>query len=552
MTVCDPRAPGLARRRPASLAFAAMLVFCPLAALAQSDGPPAEAAPIPLFEGGPEADLKADQNAVMQAIMEDPAVTDLLVGRVPVDRLRDAKALTLPLPPGGPERLTPPIITDIEIEAEAGPEADGGDFSLFGDGAGQSASVVVRGDDVYGTVRIDGDLYRIQPLGDGASALYRYDVNRLEEHPPGAMEELYRGSPPVLDRLRDAQGAAESMGDELADSGQIIDLIVAYTPKAAREAGNINALIDLAVTETNRSYAKSGVTPRLRVVHRYRTNYADSGSMRRDRDRFRINGDGFMDEVHGLRNQHRADVAVLILGRGDYCGIAAAILANEATAFAVVGQNCATGYYSFGHEVGHLQGARHDPDTDGSNAPFKYGHGFCYDPGNWRTVMSYNNRGRCPNRRDQWSTPHRQIGGVTTGNSGRSDNVRVLNATAPLIANFRSRASAACRSGFVAVGSRLCIDANVRPATRYHNALVLCRDRRARVATYGDLRYLYTRSSLDAAYNPKGRWIGDIIGDDHTLCGNKAVTADGDSDIGNFEGSCNKSNRRNYWCAYDR
>jgi len=80
----------------------------------------------------------------------------------------------------------------------------------------------------------------------------------------------------------------------------------------------------------------------------------------------------------------------------------------------------------------------------------------------------------------------------------------------------------------------------------------LCRDLRARVANYGDFRYLYVRSALDAAYNVNGRWIGNVVGDDNILCGNRSINADNHSDIGNFEGTCNRFDQRSYWCAYDR
>ncbi len=134
--------------------------------------------------------------------------------------------------------------------------------------------------------------------------------------------------------------------------------------------------------------------------------------MRTDRDRFRIQKDRFMDEVHGLRDRYAADVAILITDSGGGCGIASAILANAATGFGVAKRDCATGNYTFGHEIGHLQGARHNPEADPSTNPFPYGHGYYYQPGRWRTIMSYN----CPNgctRGQFWSTPDLVINGVS-------------------------------------------------------------------------------------------------------------------------------------------
>lgn len=111
--------------------------------------------------------------------------------------------------------------------------------------------------------------------------------------------------------------------------------------------------------------------------------------------------------------------------------------------------------------------------------------------------------------------------------------------------------SATCRSGFINAGSRLCITSATQNATSYRSATAACRDRLAHVCTHEDLSYLYLRSSLDASFNPSGKWIGNIVGDDDVLCGNKSVTFDNDPDTANFEGECNKADLRAYWCCHD-
>ena len=73
-----------------------------------------------------------------------------------------------------------------------------------------------------------------------------------------------------------------------------------------------------------------------------------------------------------------ADVAVLVVTNNAYCGLASGIGSTAPTAFAEVYWDCATGYYSFGHEVGHLQSARHNPKNDPTNTPYAWGHGYQY------------------------------------------------------------------------------------------------------------------------------------------------------------------------------
>ena len=277
-----------------------------------------------------------------------------------------------------------------------------------------SITIVVQNDDIVGTVRFEDKLYRIRPLGNGQQALILVDESAF---PPE--------DPPELNQL---QGQAD-------DDGSVIDVIVAYTPEAAAEAGNISALIQLAIDETNQSYANSDISPRLQLVHRYRTDYNDSGDHGTDLNRFRNPSDGYMDEVHGLRDDYGADIAVLMTGRSNYCGVAY-LYASESTAFAVVAQNCATGYYTFGHEIGHLQGAAHNPEV-ATNTRFPYGHGFCYPPGNFRTIMSYDSG--CSKRIQYWSNPDKTQPGsnVALGTESTHDNARLLNETALRMANFR-------------------------------------------------------------------------------------------------------------------
>ena len=96
-------------------------------------------------------------------------------------------------------------------------------------------------------------------------------------------------------------------------------------------------------------------------------DYVETGGFAAARDDLKTPGDGRLDEVQGLREQTGADIVALLIDNNEACGLAADILANEATAFAVVNQSCAVDNVSFAHELGHLLGARHDPDTDSNS-----------------------------------------------------------------------------------------------------------------------------------------------------------------------------------------
>jgi len=141
----------------------------------------------------------------------------------------------------------------------------------------------------------------------------------------------------------------------------VIDVIVAYTPKAASHYDDIKRdLIEFAIEEANESFRKSGLEHiKLRLVHAYQTNYVEKGTHFDHVWRFH-DKDGYMDEIHGLRDKYRADVAVLIVDDPNGCGLSTRVFASEDEAFSVVHHGCAAATYSLAHEIGHLIGARHD------------------------------------------------------------------------------------------------------------------------------------------------------------------------------------------------
>ncbi len=310
-------------------------------------------------------------------------------------------------------------------------------FGALNDGQNGSVTFVVTGEDITGTIRAHGRLFAVRPIGGGYHALIEQDFGTMPEHP--AEWQQIENREISREHLRDA-GAY----DPFADDGSVIDILVAYTPAAAAAAGNINALIQLSVDETNQAYANSSIFPTINLVHSYQTAYVESGNFVTDVDRFRIPGDGFMDEVHGLRNTHKADLCVLILNNPSFCGLASTILADETEAFCGVHWSCSTGNFSFAHELGHLQGCRHNPEADPTTTPFAYGHGLLDITNDFRTVMSYND-GTCPGgsclRVQHFSNPDVNYFGNTTGSNATHDNARVIDETAFTMANFRTGGS---------------------------------------------------------------------------------------------------------------
>ena len=290
----------------------------------------------------------------------------------------------------------------------------------------ESAIIVRQGDQMSGTVRSGGQLYRIDPLKNGGHTISLIDESLM---PPDHPAAAYTAKPivPFLNDPKFDEAAAN------AKAPTVVRVMVVYTQAAANSVGNITTKSNLAITESNQSFANSAVNVRFELAGNYTNSYVSAG-FDTDLSRFRGTTDGYLDSYHTTRNSIAADVNVLIITDPAYCGLGY-LNSNAANAFSVVGASCMTGYYSFAHEIGHNFGAHHDP-SNGTNTAYAYGHGY-WGPGNaWRTIMAYSCGSSCP-RLNYWSNPNITYNGSPMGTAAKSNNARVLNERAATVAGFR-------------------------------------------------------------------------------------------------------------------
>ena len=293
--------------------------------------------------------------------------------------------------------------------------------------------------DIMGSINVDGELYKFTVDKKGRVTIKKVNQDLLIDHDENYTEDV---SQDFLDRMKNGDA-------KLVEGGASeYTVIVAYTAGFAGEFSNngnrIQAYMDLLEEETNASYDRSGVNASVKIVHHYKTTYAQTGDARSDINSFKNTRNVATRVLRRLRNRHNADIMILLTGNRGYrgCGRAAAIGANESNAFAVAKESCATGNYTFGHEVGHLFGARHIITRDSSTRPFAYGHGYCSTgTGRWRTVMAYGcPRGTGGSRIQQWSNPNIKIGNEATGTRNVEYNAKVLNVRIGEVVAFRAGA----------------------------------------------------------------------------------------------------------------
>ena len=257
------------------------------------------------------------------------------------------------------------------------------------------------------------------------------------------------------DEFRAVNQGDGAIAGALCDDGSRVDVLVVYTDAAIVQAGGVTQIGDSilwAISDSNAIYAASGIALQARLVAT--ANVAgyieDPSSMVNDLYRLRDPADGFMDEIHALRNATGADLVALVRASGGgACGIAWLVgssVAQESYGFSVTALNCFGGK-TFTHELGHNMGCCHAPGdgggcTSGGVFPYSVGNRFFGLSGTeYRTVMAY-----APGTRiGRFSSPLALYDGIATGIADERDNTRSINETRFVFTQFRC---SVCRGDF--------------------------------------------------------------------------------------------------------
>jgi len=193
--------------------------------------------------------------------------------------------------------------------------------------------------------------------------------------------------------------------------GDGIDVMVVWTKKAeCKNSGllstcaltsqtrkNMLGKITLAIDETNTAFALSGVGTQLRLVEAYLDDTYDESSTNQALQDVTFQYDGKLEGVHDKRGTFAADVVSLWVDVPSGCGLAW-VGPNKDYMFSVVNWSCATGYFSFGHELVHNLGCNHDRGTESDCTNPKPNYGYRDPNGKFRDMMAYNCKsGQCDN-----------------------------------------------------------------------------------------------------------------------------------------------------------
>ena len=178
--------------------------------------------------------------------------------------------------------------------------------------------LVVNGPVMVGTILTPEGKFTIRSGGAGRHVIRQIDpmaepfICDVEEGPlpaPPAQAISSLGPPPLL-----ATPPTPQADDMPTEDGSEIQILIVYTPAlqaAQGGAAGMRALIDLFVQSANQAFEESGINPRLVLAHAAMVDYVAQGTLT-DLSRLRRPSDGYMDEVHALRNEHAADLVHLL------------------------------------------------------------------------------------------------------------------------------------------------------------------------------------------------------------------------------------------------
>ncbi len=358
--------------------------------------------------------------------------------------------------------------TSLDLRVESiSPTADGiGQIArgrIGGSGEGTAIFTVYDGA-LSGSVRLAGtEFYEIFVPRSGAGEIRQVAFHGFRT--PGT------DAVPPEGELRAEGSGLESPGrlwkipvDETAlpiraagDGDPIVDVLVVYSERARQargDAAGMLAHINQVIAEANAALEKSAVRMQYRLAHAAEVSWNDSVSTMSYSSALsalRNDSDGYLDQVHALRDQYAADMVSLwvnppLPGSGSFTTGMAYILANNPQgfggyAFSVVNQAYAGGASAtFAHETGHNLGLNHDPDNGGANGGLaKDAVGYqqkLLDP-KFFTIMAYSTGCEGCQPLVQFSNPLVNFQGIPTGVTGKNDSAKTVNLVAPYAESWR-------------------------------------------------------------------------------------------------------------------
>ena len=350
-------------------------------------------------------------------------------------------------------RITPfPGVTAVARVVKVDRERDDAFIwiaQIEGDQAG-SAVFSLYDDMLLGVLRTEDRVYWFQSTASGICKVSELAPSTETKQCGGGEHGSHaHGAPSVNPQSTESSNTAN-----FTSGRPELDLMVAYTPRALAAAGSYSALrakIGLEVGHTNLAYINSNANVELRLVTVVQQNY-DEGPYGGTSDQYenhlhRLSGtsDGYLDQVHALRDDYGADLVSLIVDAvgttptGSNIGIAyfsvlSGPVGNEGLGFSILSQSSLGSGSLLAHELGHNLGLHHDRAHATGTPSWPWAYGYNTPIGGYKTVMYYQLGSFF-----YFSNPNISLGSIPLGVANSEDNVRAINSNAAIVSAYRQR-----------------------------------------------------------------------------------------------------------------
>lgn len=255
----------------------------------------------------------------------------------------------------------------------------------------------------------------------------RYSINSLDLNNPATVKKLNYKIEDPIGCSKNAQSCSccsegttksafldrkyhfEDIGDSIVN----VDIMVLYTPESFRYINERSIGIESAIANQveylNLCLENSMTFTRFTLVYSAQTNYTVTRSATEFMDilsRLQMDNDGYMDEIHDLRNYYGADIVSLIAEIQGVGGVSSGVNGGrdgnaELGAFNICGNdNVIYSNSVLAHETGHNFGAGHNRYQLDNPGPNYWGN--YWPENNWSSAWNWPCNG----------TPHGRIEGA--------------------------------------------------------------------------------------------------------------------------------------------